>query len=203
LPLSSPGREQPVAGSGLALTEGGGERPGPASERLGGDAGGAPAGPASLAEGAQRGEAGRASAGATGAQAEGQAATRQIADAVRLLPGRGSVEVALHPEELGRVRVSFTPAEAGLTVTIQAERPETLEILRRHVDLLGHDLRGQGFGDVAFEFRNGEGRDDRRPGGAPPGDNPADKAADAPVGPATGIARSARPNRAAGLDLRL
>lgn len=64
----------------------------------------------------------------------------------------GSVDVSLYPEELGRVRLFFAPAELGLTVLVQAERSETLDMLRRNIELLGDDLRRQGFGDVAFEF---------------------------------------------------
>jgi hypothetical protein len=106
------------------------------------------------------------SAGGPPAGAAGPA--QQVADAVRQGFARGSVDVALHPEELGRVRLSFSPAEAGLTVTIQADRPETLDLLRRHADLLGNDLRQQGFGTISFEFgaqggRDGRGADTRMP----------------------------------------
>ncbi len=202
---SPAGPGQPFTMPGVAPAEGNGDRFGLNVERGGGDAGSGLTGPASLADGTQRGEAGRSAAVTTAAQTDGASATRQIADAVRLVPGRGTVDVALHPEELGRVRVSFTPAEAGLTVTIQAERPETLEILRRHIDLLGSDLRDQGFGEIAFEFRGGEGRDDRRPGGTFKGDSSTDRPAgpDLSLGPATPVASPDPPSREGSLDLRL
>jgi hypothetical protein len=130
----------------------------------------------------------------------------QVADAVRQAAGYRSVEVALHPEELGRVRLSFSPAEAGLTVTIQADRPETLDLLRRHADLLGQDLRQQGFGSVSFEFGPQGGRDGRGGGSdasAPlPDDTPApDGPPSAPPSPST--VTLARVGVSGGLDLRL
>lgn len=110
-----------------------------------------------------------------------RAAAAQIADALKALP-EGSIDVRLSPEELGRVRLSLVPGEAGLSVTIVAERAETLELLRRHVDLLGDDLRDAGYEGLSFSFGRENGRDaapdasDRTPdtasGGAPPPDRP-------------------------------
>lgn len=119
--------------------------------------------------GASRGTGGSGPGAGAGAFSPGPAGpAQQVADAVRQGFARGSVDVALHPEELGRVRLSFSPAEAGLTITIQADRPETLDLLRRHADLLGNDLRQQGFGTISFEFgaqggRDGRGADTRMP----------------------------------------
>ncbi len=90
------------------------------------------------------------------------APTQQLAEALRqnapVVQNSGSLEVALHPEELGRVRLVFTPADAGLTVTVQADRSDTLEVLRRNIDLLANDLREQGYERLSFEF-DGSGRD--------------------------------------------
>lgn len=75
----------------------------------------------------------------------------QIADAVRT-PPNGSVEIRLSPEELGRVTLSMVPGDAGLVVQLVAERPETLELMRRHVDLLAADLLELGYSGLEFSF---------------------------------------------------
>ena len=72
-------------------------------------------------------------------------AVAQIAEAARL-PMDGSVE------ELGCVKLSMVPGEAGLVVQILAERPETLDLLRRHVDMLSADLRDLGYSGLDFSF---------------------------------------------------
>ncbi|MEL7462311.1 MAG: flagellar hook-length control protein FliK [Pseudomonadota bacterium] len=75
----------------------------------------------------------------------------QVADAARTLR-EGQMEITLVPEELGRVRLTMTPSEAGMAVTIMAERPETLELMRRNIELLARDLSGQGFENLSFSF---------------------------------------------------
>lgn len=77
--------------------------------------------------------------------------TAQIAEAARTLR-EGQMEVTLVPEELGRVRLTMTPSEAGMAVTIMAERPETLELMRRNIELLARDLSNQGFENLSFNF---------------------------------------------------
>ena len=88
-----------------------------------------------------------------------RAASAQIIEAVRL-PMDGFVEVRLSPEELGRVRLSIVPGDSGLLVQLVAERPETLELLRRHADQLATDLRGAGYSGLEFSFgREGDKKD--------------------------------------------
>ena len=65
------------------------------------------------------------------------------------------VEIRLQPEELGRVRLTMTPSEAGVSVQVTAERPETLELLRRHIDMLAADLGDRGFSNLDFSFGTG------------------------------------------------
>lgn len=89
-----------------------------------------------------------------------QAVAAQIAVAL----GRsadGTIDISLHPQELGRLRLSLSPTESGLVVTIAAERPETLDLLRRHAADLGQDLRDLGFHDVDLNF-GGAGPDQFR-----------------------------------------
>lgn len=90
-----------------------------------------------------------------------QAVSAQIAVAL----GRsvdGTIDIALHPRELGRLRLSLTPTDAGLIVTIAAERPETLDLMRRHAAELGQDLRNLGFRDIDLNF--GAPGSDQSPG---------------------------------------
>ncbi|MHA6346772.1 flagellar hook-length control protein FliK [Roseivivax sp. CAU 1761] len=108
----------------------------------------------------------------------------------------GTTELRLAPEELGRLQLRLTPGEAGLAVTISAERPETLDMLRRHIGELARDLTEAGFGGLSFAFSGGDPDPPPRQAGCaphPPG------AAAAPPAPDPRPAAAA----AEGLDLLL
>ncbi|MCU0855870.1 MAG: flagellar hook-length control protein FliK, partial [Rhodobacteraceae bacterium] len=106
------------------------------------------------------GESGTASP-AQPAQAEtGRSVARQLVAAV-LPDGEGGFEVRLSPEELGSVRLSLHVSEGAVTIAIQAERPETLELMRRHADILEREFRDAGFASLTFTF--GQGSPDGRP----------------------------------------
>jgi flagellar hook-length control protein FliK len=97
--------------------------------------------------------------------AQAREVVHQIVDAIRASASARDVEVALSPEELGRVRLSLS-VDGGQIAHIVAERPETLDLIRRHIDLFAQELRAQGLG--AFQFRfDGEGG---RPGWQHPQD---------------------------------
>ena len=71
----------------------------------------------------------------------------------------GQIEVSLAPEELGRVKLSLQHGDNGLTVLLQAERPETLELMRRNIELLQRDFRALGYEQISFGFtQNGAGQ---------------------------------------------
>ena len=89
--------------------------------------------------------------------------TRQIAEAVRSAPGT-PVELVLSPEELGRVVISFQGEGESLRIHLTAERPETLDLLRRHVGELAAELKAQGYDSAGFSF----GRSGRNPSDTPP-----------------------------------
>lgn len=111
-------------------------------------------------------------------------------------PGK-TVEIALNPEELGRVRMALSPSDAGVTVLITSERPETLELMRRHIEQLSQEFRRLGYEQASFEFNSeGSGSDDSSPKG---GHARTDAAS------ATGETQNAMPTRLiqTGLDLRL
>lgn len=105
--------------------------------------------------------------------------------------GEQAIELTLNPAELGRVRISMTPGDGAITVTVIAERPETLELMRRHADMLAQDFRHLGLGSTEFAF----GRNPGQPGGtgtpdraANPEDPPPPTVAAAPAPTALGIA---------------
>ena len=83
---------------------------------------------------------------------------RQLSAGFAAAPG-DKVEVILSPEELGRVRMTILNDDRGLTMTFVAERPETLDLMRRNIDSLAQDFRGLGFGALNFAFSREGGRD--------------------------------------------
>lgn len=62
------------------------------------------------------------------------------------------VEISLSPRELGSVKMSMTAGEGSLTLVVTAERGETLDLMRRHIDTLAQEFRRLGFSDLGFEF---------------------------------------------------
>lgn len=77
----------------------------------------------------------------------------QIAAALVQSQG-GTTQIALNPEELGRVRISLTSGEGGLTVSILAERPETADLMRRNLDSLARDFADLGYESLSFNFED-------------------------------------------------
>jgi len=78
----------------------------------------------------------------------------QLADAAKSMPAR-QVEIALSHEELGRVRLGVAPQEAGILVHVFAERPETMDLLRRHIAALETAFAAIGYEDINFAFAGG------------------------------------------------
>ena len=81
----------------------------------------------------------------------------QVVEAIARLPD-GAVEVRLNPEELGRIRLSLVPGEGGLLVQIAAEQASTLDLIRRHIDVLQSELRASGYSGLSFSFTDGQER---------------------------------------------
>lgn len=68
---------------------------------------------------------------------------REVAQQIgaRITPlARGQFELMLSPAELGRLEIALREINGVMTLTVSAERPETLELIRRHVDLLAQEL---------------------------------------------------------------
>lgn len=124
---------------------------------------------------------------------------RQLHEAVARAPD-GPVEVALSPEELGRVRMTLHPVEHGITVTVQAERPETLDLMRRNIEMLARDFRALGYADVSFSFGAESGERQGGEATPPPFVAETESASPAPpIAPPTPAARGADGS----LDLRM
>lgn len=68
-------------------------------------------------------------------------------------------ELRLSPEELGTVRIELKTDQDRVTVTLLAERPETLDLLRRHADRLVAEFRAAGFSEMNLGFGNLSGGD--------------------------------------------
>ena len=106
-------------------------------------------------------------------------------------------EIALNPEELGRVRISMSLTDGTLTLHINAERPETADLLRRHIDTLAQEFRSLGYNDISFDFGDGRTQDEARHYAGPLTEH-AEDATETQAPEQTGV-RQPR----GGLDLRL
>ncbi len=131
--------------------------------------------------------------------------TLQIARAAGMLQD-GPIELRLDPEELGAVRMHMHLRDNGtMVLNIMAERPDTLDLMRRHAEQLGAQMRDAGFDalDIAFSSHDGGqpgafGDQPAPPGTAPPaadGHTPQEHAREA--GPRR------RPDPEGRIDLRM
>ncbi|UMA64898.1 flagellar hook-length control protein FliK [Roseivivax marinus] len=71
----------------------------------------------------------------------------------------GPVEVTLRPEELGQVRLKLSGGDGTLVVQVIADREDTLDLLRRHSDVLQRELHDAGFGALDLNFGERAERD--------------------------------------------
>ncbi|MDR5652698.1 flagellar hook-length control protein FliK [Ruixingdingia sedimenti] len=122
-------------------------------------------------------------------------ALRRIAEAAQ--QGDGVVELRLDPPELGTLRLMLMPEGDTIRATIHADRPETLDLLRRNAAELAAEFRAAGFGGAVLDF-GAPGFAGGRGGDQPPRDD-----SPPPAPPAMAAAQTPAPTRASGLDLRL
>lgn len=124
-----------------------------------------------------------------------QTVLNQLAAVVSNTPNR-PVEVLLNPEELGRVRMVMSANDTQIVVSIQAEKPETSDLMRRHLDQLSAEFQELGYTDISFAFSG----DDKEPADQPEThSNDADFVTEQDVAPIS----THLTVQTSGLDLRL
>ncbi len=67
-----------------------------------------------------------------------------------------TVELRLDPPELGRVTIHLTTHDQQVTAHITADRTDTVELMRRHAELLTATLARAGFSQADLSFQQGK-----------------------------------------------
>ncbi|WP_294608849.1 flagellar hook-length control protein FliK [uncultured Roseovarius sp.] len=80
----------------------------------------------------------------------------QIAAAAQRGEGNRPIDLILSPAELGPLRLSLSSLDGVMSVTVTAERPETLDLMRRHIDTLAQEFLNIGYGKAEFSFGGGQ-----------------------------------------------
>lgn len=113
--------------------------------------------------------------------------------------GHGRLELSLSPAELGKVDMLLQDGENRLTLFISAERPETMDLIRRHISLLEQELRQMGLGTLSLELGNGGSTE------SGPGHGSDSRRSTHGAAPAPALPPERTPSRIAGdhLDLRM
>jgi hypothetical protein len=77
----------------------------------------------------------------------------QIAHALPQQPPQApeTYDVDLSPKDLGKVRISLTPHDSGITVSILCDVDSTAQLARRHIDHLARDLMQLGYASVDID----------------------------------------------------
>ncbi len=145
-------------------------------------------------------------AAAPGLPAMGPAAPPQLAAQVLQGLARhqdGTTEITLSPEELGTVRLRLRPDSRDaerMVVLLSFDRPETLDLFRRHADQLAEAIRSAGYSGVDIGFDRGTGPEGGFAGEA---DHAAEDTHELPPLPAPLPPPAPRLLAGATLDLRL
>ncbi|GHC51895.1 flagellar hook-length control protein FliK [Neogemmobacter tilapiae] len=114
-------------------------------------------------------------------------------------PVPGGINITLDPVELGELQMVMLQEGESLHIAITAERPETLELLRRHGDQLAQELRQAGFQSTSFSFSQ-SGQDARTTTPARTDDSPPPPSPTESTDPAPPRSTAAEQG---GLDLRI
>ncbi|SEA56233.1 flagellar hook-length control protein FliK [Rubrimonas cliftonensis] len=77
---------------------------------------------------------------------------RAAAQAIAAAGDGDRVELRLDPPELGRVMIHMRIEDGALSAQITADRPETLDLMRRNADILQRELQAAGFGRADLDF---------------------------------------------------
>ena len=128
---------------------------------------------------------------------------RQVADAI-VRTRDGMIEVLLDPVELGRVTVLLGSENHAGRLGLLVERPETLDLLRRHTDDLIRDLRDNGMPNARMDFMRQDSSGGQNRGQDFGGQSGAARALDpVPEGIATPQTAAPVPVGSGRLDIRL
>ncbi|WP_170125497.1 flagellar hook-length control protein FliK [Jannaschia seohaensis] len=98
--------------------------------------------------------------------------------------GRGAglrTEIELAPAELGRVRIVLRDTAQGLHLQIAADRPETMDLVRRHVDGLQRAITSEGATLAGLDLSGGENARDRSASGPTVPDGSRESDSDGPT----------------------
>ncbi|MEM6388617.1 MAG: flagellar hook-length control protein FliK [Pseudomonadota bacterium] len=150
-----------------------------------------------------------ATGSASGSALAGQVAN-QITNALPrqdgLLITPTTTEIALDPPELGKLRIVVSEGATGINIAITAERGETADLMRRHIDLLRQEFAREGVTGGSIEFNQGDPSQRGDQNSSDP-ERSANGPAVEPIEDANALDANALPNpgrtASGGLDLRL
>ena len=81
-----------------------------------------------------------------------------------LSDGLGRSEISLNPKELGRLKLQISTTDTSISMNIVAERSETSDLMRRHIETLSAEFKDLGYSSISFSF-NGERNSENLAGG--------------------------------------
>lgn len=77
----------------------------------------------------------------------------RVSDAlITLRDTGGQIDVALSPDDVGRLTIKLEQSAQGLQFVLTAERSDTQDIMRRHMEHLHQQFRAMGFENATFSF---------------------------------------------------
>ena len=120
-----------------------------------------------------------------------------IANNLHMSPGQ--MNLTLTPDTLGRVHFEMRPEQNGLSITLSAENPDTLDLMRRHLPDLVAELKQAGIQAGNFSFSSWQ---DRPQAIAPPPVEAAEPEFPIPLAP-TPLLRPVSSAPKGALDLRV
>lgn len=83
----------------------------------------------------------------------------QVVETLAALPPDtpGRIELTLTPDNLGKLHFDMRPEAGGLSIVLSAERPDTLDLMRRHLPELMAELKQAGVQTGSFSFSSWNG----------------------------------------------
>lgn len=73
-----------------------------------------------------------------------------------------TIELRLDPPELGRVTIQMATQDQQVTAQISADRVDTIDLMRRHADILLSALERAGFSQANLSFQQGSAQQNRQ-----------------------------------------